>query len=98
MNGEATTHECMNIVADELCNIIRETVRGVYRARPNCGLCQSKKCAIFIRGVKKTSNWKEHLTQQLLDGDLQEYLIEKEQWTAHAFNNICWRRPEIALK
>jgi hypothetical protein len=44
------------------------------------------------------SNWKEQLTQQLLDGDLQQYLMEKEQWKPHAFNNICWKRHEAALK
>jgi hypothetical protein len=44
------------------------------------------------------SNWKERLTQQLLDRYLQEYRMEKEQWTTHAFNNICWKRQENALK
>jgi alpha-D-ribose 1-methylphosphonate 5-triphosphate diphosphatase PhnM len=44
------------------------------------------------------SNWKERLTHQLLDGDLQEYLMKKEQWSTHSFNNICWKRNETALK
>jgi hypothetical protein len=54
-------------------------------------------CAIHKRN-KITSNWKEILTQQLLDGYLQTYLMEKEQWTTHSFNNICWKRNETALK
>jgi hypothetical protein len=29
--------------------------------------------------VKVTSNWKEILTQQLLDGGIQEYLMQKEK-------------------
>jgi hypothetical protein len=48
--------------------------------------------------MKVTSNWKERLAQQLLDGDLQEYLIQKEQWSTHSFNNICWKRNDTALK
>jgi hypothetical protein len=71
----------MNIVADDICDIIRKTARGEFGARPNCGLWQSERCVIFIRGVKITSNWKDHLTQHLLGGDLREYLMEKEQWT-----------------
>jgi hypothetical protein len=89
LNRDSTKLERMNIVADELCDIIRETARGPFGAIPNCGLWPSERCALFIRGVKVTSNWKERLTQQLLDGDLQEYLIQKQQWTTHAFNNIC---------
>jgi hypothetical protein len=44
------------------------------------------------------SNWKERLTQQLLEGDLQQYLMENEQWSTYSFNNICWKRNETALK
>jgi hypothetical protein len=65
---------------------------------PNCGLWPNERYALFIRGVKITSNWKERLTQQLLDGDLHEYSMEKEQWKIHSFNNICWKRNETALK
>jgi hypothetical protein len=61
-----------------------------------CGL--EKRCALFIRGVKVTGNWKERLTHQLLDGDLQKYLMQKEQWSMHSFNNIYWKRNETALK
>jgi hypothetical protein len=75
-------------VADEVCDVIWEAARRPFGARPNCGLWPSERCALFIRGVKVTSNWKERLTQQILDGDLQEYLMQKEQWTTHAFNNI----------
>jgi hypothetical protein len=48
--------------------------------------------------VKVTSNWKERLTQKLPDGDLQEYLMQKELWTTSSFNNIFWKRNETALK
>jgi hypothetical protein len=48
--------------------------------------------------VKVTSNWKERLTKQLLDIDLQEYLMQKEQWSMHSFNKICWKRHKTALK
>jgi hypothetical protein len=88
----------MNIVADELWDIIRDTARGPFGARPNCGLWSSQRCALFLRGVKVTSNWKERLTHKLLDGDLQEYLMKKEQWTTHSFNNTCWKRNETSTK
>jgi hypothetical protein len=38
------------------------------------------------------------LTQQLLDGDLREYLMEKEQWNEGTFDNICWKIQKVALK
>jgi hypothetical protein len=42
LNRDPTKVERMNIVADELYNdVIRETVRGRFGARPNCGLWPS---------------------------------------------------------
>jgi hypothetical protein len=38
LHREVTKRERMNIVADELFNVTRETVRGAYGARCNCGL------------------------------------------------------------
>jgi hypothetical protein len=98
LNRDPTKLERMNIVADELCEVIRETARGPFGARPNFGMWASERCVLFIRGVKVTRNCKERLTQQLLYGDLQEYIIQKEHWTPHAFNNICWKRNETASK
>jgi hypothetical protein len=37
--------------------------------------------SLFIKGTKISSNWKERLTQQLLDGYLMEYLMEKKSVT-----------------
>jgi hypothetical protein len=88
----------LSIVAEEICDVIRATAQGPYGARPNCGMWPNEICALFIRGVKIKSNCKERLTQQLLDVDLQEYLMKKEQWTTHSFNNICSKRNETALK
>jgi hypothetical protein len=98
LDRETTREERANIIADELCNIIRESATGRDGARPNCGLYLGGRCVLFIKGTKITSNWKERLTQQLLDGDLREYLMEKEQWNKSTFNNICWRLQKVALK
>jgi hypothetical protein len=98
LTRDPTRLERMNIVADELCDVLRETAIGPFGARPNCGIWPSESCALFIRSLKVTNNWKEILTQQLLDGDLQEYNMQKEEWTSHAFNNICWKRNETASK
>jgi ribonuclease HI len=88
LDREPTKCERLNIAADEICDVVRATAQGPYGVMPNCGLWPNERCALFIRRVKITSNWTERLTQQLLDGDLQEYLMEKEQWTTHSFNNI----------
>jgi hypothetical protein len=98
LDREPTKYERLNIVAEKICDVVRATAQGPYGVRSNCGMWQNERCALFIRGVKITSNWKERLTQQLLDGYLQEYLMEKEQWATHLFNNICWKRNETALK
>jgi hypothetical protein len=97
LNRNQKKLECLNIVSDQLCVVVRETARGPYGARPNCGLWSSERCTLFKRGVKVTINWKERLTQQILDGDIQVYLMDKEQWTLHALNNICWKREKTAL-
>jgi hypothetical protein len=47
----------------------------------------SETCALFIRGVKITSHMKERLIQQLLDGDLQKYLMIKR--ILHAGSSIA---------
>jgi hypothetical protein len=98
LDRETTREERANITADELCDIIRETDTGKEGARPNCGLYPAERCALFIKGTKITSNWKERLTQQLLDGDLREYLMAKEQWNEGTFDSICWKLQEVALK
>jgi hypothetical protein len=58
LNRDPKKLERMNIVADELCDVIRETARGPFGSRPNCGLWPSERCALFIKGVKVKSNWK----------------------------------------
>jgi hypothetical protein len=88
----------LNIVADKICDAVRATAQGPYGAKPKCGPWPNERYTLFTRGIKITRNWKERLTQQLLDGDLQEYQMKKEQWTTHSFHNICWKRNETALK
>jgi hypothetical protein len=38
LNRDPTKLERINIVADELCDVIRETASGPFGARPNCGM------------------------------------------------------------
>jgi hypothetical protein len=56
LNRYLTKLERMNIVADELCDVMRETARGPFGARPNCGLLPSERFALFIRGKRATMN------------------------------------------
>jgi hypothetical protein len=41
---------------------------------------------------------KEILAQQLLDGDMQNYLRAKENWTRQVFDNSNWRSYSMAFK
>jgi hypothetical protein len=41
LNQDPKKLELLNIVADEICDAIRETARGPFGARPNCGLWPS---------------------------------------------------------
>jgi hypothetical protein len=88
LDRDPTKCDRLNIVEDIICDVVRTTAQGPYGATPNCGMWPNERCALFIRGVKITSKWKERLTQQIIDGDLQEYLMEKEQWTTHSFHKI----------
>jgi hypothetical protein len=45
LDREMTREERANITADELCDILRETVTGRDGARPNCGLYPVERCA-----------------------------------------------------
>jgi hypothetical protein len=51
LNRDPTKLERMNIVADELCDVIRETSSGPFDSRPNCGLWPRERCSLLIRGV-----------------------------------------------
>jgi hypothetical protein len=66
--------------------------------RYSTGLWDSKTCALFIWGSKITSRIKERLTQQLLDGNLRTYLMEKEHWNAQHFESIDWTGNSTAFK
>jgi hypothetical protein len=58
----------------------------------------SETCALFIRGVKITSHMKERLTRRLLDGDMEIYLMDKENWSRQNFDSINWRGYGTAFK
>jgi hypothetical protein len=91
LDREPDKYERLNILADAICDKIRAATTGITGARGSCGVWYSETCALFIRGVKITSHMKERLTRQLLDGDMQTYLIDKENWTHQVFDRINWR-------
>jgi hypothetical protein len=88
---EPDKYEGLNILADEICDDIWATSMGITGARGSCAMWSSETCALFIRGVKITSHMKERLTCQLLDGDLQIYLMDKENWSRQDFDSINCR-------
>jgi hypothetical protein len=77
LEREPDKYERLNIMADEICDEIRAETTGITGARGSCSMWSSETCALFIRGVKITSHMKERLTRQLIDGDMQTYLMEK---------------------
>jgi hypothetical protein len=81
LDREPNKYECLTILADELCDDVRASATGILDARGSCGMWLSETCALFIRGVKIMSHMKACLTQQLLDGDMKEYLMTKENRT-----------------
>jgi hypothetical protein len=98
LEREPDKYERINIMADEICDEIRTAAMGITGARGSCDMWSSETCALFIRGVKITSHIKEILTRQLLDGDMQTYLIEKENWSLQIFDSINWRSYGTAFK
>jgi uncharacterized protein YozE (UPF0346 family) len=95
---EPDKYERLNILADKMCDDIRAATTGITGARGSCGMWPSETCALFIMGVKITSHMKERLTQHILDGDMQKYLMAKENWTRQVFDSINWRRYGTEFK
>jgi hypothetical protein len=95
---ELDKYERLNIMADEICDQIRVAATGSTGARGSCGMWYSETCALFIRGVSITSHVEERLTRQLLNGDVQTYLMEKENWSRRVFDSINWRSYGTAFK
>jgi hypothetical protein len=98
LEREPDKYERLNIMADEICDGIRAAATGITGARGSCGMWPSETGALFIRGVKITSHMKEILIHQLLDGDMQTYLMEKENWSRQVFDSINWRSYGTSFK
>jgi hypothetical protein len=73
------------IVQEKLYYAIRETAHAPLSSRPYGALRDCERCALFIRGIEIASHLNERLMQQLLDGDLREYSMDKELWTDQVF-------------
>jgi hypothetical protein len=80
--------ERLNIITDEQCDLVQQHATGPRGARSSTGLCASEMCALLIWGSKITSRMKDMFTQQLLDGDIIKYLMEKEHWNVQHFESI----------
>jgi hypothetical protein len=98
LNRELNREERLNVIADEQCDLFQEQSSGSRSARSSTGLWDRNKCALFIRGSKITSRTKERLTQQLLNGELGSYLVEKEHWNAQYFESIDWTNDSMTFK
>jgi hypothetical protein len=77
-------------LADEICDDIRAAETSITGGK-KVSMWSSETCALFIRGVKITSHTKERLTQQLIDRDMQKYLMAEENWTRQFFDSINLR-------
>jgi hypothetical protein len=88
LDREPEKYGRLNILADETCDEIRAAATGSTGTKGSCGMWPSETCALFIRGVKITIHMKERLTQQLLVGDMQKYLMYKDNCTRQVFDSI----------
>jgi hypothetical protein len=52
----------------------------------------------FIQGAKVTSGMKQKLASHLSDGNLKDYIINKEKWTQYTFDSVAWQDYETAFK
>jgi hypothetical protein len=95
---EPNKEERLNIEADVLFDVIRNEAIGPIAARGNCALRESKVCALFIMGIKITSNMKGQLQSQVHDKSMRKYLIKREIWTDRQFEGIYWISYGTAFK
>jgi hypothetical protein len=86
------------VIADEQCDLVQQQASGPKSARSSTELWDSETCALFIWGSKITSRMKERLTQQLIDGDLRSYLMDKEHWNVQNFESIDWTSYSTMFK
>jgi hypothetical protein len=98
LNRELNREERLNVIADEQCDVVRQQAASPRIARSSIGLWDSDTCALFIRGSNITIRMKERLTQELLDGELRSYLMEKEHWNAQHFESIHCTNYSYAFK
>jgi hypothetical protein len=96
LDRELNTYERLNILDDEICDDIRVAATGIT-GQEGPAPCDCLKHA-FIRGARITSHMKEILTSRLLDGDMQIYLMDKENWSRQDFDSINWRGYGTAFK
>jgi hypothetical protein len=57
-----------------------------------------EKATLFIEGMKVASGMKQKIASQLSDGKLQEYIMDKEQWSQYTFDSVAWSNYETAFK
>jgi ribonuclease HI len=98
LDREPDNYERLNILAGEICDDTRAAATGNMGARGSCAMWLSETCTLFTRCVKITSHMKERLTRQLLDGDMQTYLMDKESWSRQDFDSVNWRGYGTAFK
>jgi hypothetical protein len=98
LDREPDKYERLNILADGICDDIRAAATGITGTRGSCGMRPSETCVLFIRDVKVKKRMKEILTQQLIDGDIQKYLMAKEKWTRKVLDSINWKSYGTAFK
>jgi hypothetical protein len=59
-------------------------------AKHECAHWALEMVSLRINGSKIMGNTKQKLQAQLHDGDLRDYLLEREEWNEYTFNHIYW--------
>jgi ribonuclease HI len=95
---ETTRDKRLNILTDLLDDTTWANARGPHGARPNCPHWPVEKATLLFEGTKVTSGMKQQLASQLMDGKLQEYIIDNKKWSQYTFYSVSWSDYERAFK
>jgi hypothetical protein len=87
----------MNIEASALEDVFRMEAMAPKEARTQCAHWLLENVSLSIHGAKITRNTTRKLQSQLHDGHFRDYLLEREEWAEHTFNNISWASCGIAF-
>jgi hypothetical protein len=97
LNHPFSQNESLNIETNALADIIQMEVNGSTVETHECAHWELETVSLRINGSKITSNMKQKLQAQLHEGELRDYILEREERNEETFNNISWEAHGTAF-